>query len=65
MLRLGLEAGVGDAEVVVAAELEEALPILVHLPNAVVTQTRWLGAVVCTNPGVEIANDGALVEALH
>ena len=37
VLRLGLEVGVGDAQVVVAAELEEALSILVHLPNAVVT----------------------------
>ena len=54
---LGLEVGVGDAEVVVAAELEEALPILVHLPNAVVTQTRWPGAVVCANSGLEIAKD--------
>ena len=32
VLRLGLEVGVGDAEVVVAAELEEALPILVIFP---------------------------------
>lgn len=41
MVRLGLEVGVGDVEIVVAAELEEALSIFIHLPNAVVTQTGW------------------------
>ena len=44
-------------QVVVEAELEEALPILVHLSSAQVTQTRWPGAVVCANSGVEIAKD--------
>ena len=43
MLRLGLEVGAGDAEVVVAAELEEAMSNLIHLPNAIVTQTGWPG----------------------
>ena len=42
----------------VAAELEEALSILVHLPSAVVTQTGWPGAVVrTTNSGVEIVEN--------
>ena len=57
VLRLDLEVSVGDAEAVVAAELEVALSILVHLPNAVVTQTGWPGAVVCANSGVEITKD--------
>ena len=57
MLKLGLEVGVGDAEVVVAAELEEALSILVHLPNAVVTQVGWPEAMACAISGVEIAEN--------
>ena len=40
VLGLGLEKHVGDAEVVVAAEFEKSLPVLVHLPDAMVTQTQ-------------------------
>ena len=57
VLRLGLKVGVGDPEIVMAAELEEVLSILNHLSNAVVTWTGWPGAVVSTNSGVEIAKD--------
>ena len=53
LLRLGREVGVGDVEVAVTAELEEALSILIHLSNEVVTQTGWSGAVVCTNSFAE------------
>ena len=59
-MRLGLthlEVSVGDAEVVAAVELKETLSILIHLPNAIVTQTGWPEAVVSTNSGVEIAEN--------
>lgn len=38
----------------VSAELEETLPIHVHLTNAMVTQAGWPGVVVCTNSCVEV-----------
>ena len=57
LLGLGLEVGVGDAEAVVAAELEEALSILICLPNAIVTQAGCPGAVVSSNSGFEITEN--------
>ena len=55
MLWLGLEEGVCDAEMVQCAELKEALAIVVHLANAVMTETISPGIVICTHSGIEIA----------
>ena len=54
MLWLGLKEGVGDAQMVQCAELKEALTVVVHLADAVMTEAIRPGVVVCSHSGVEI-----------
>ena len=57
MLGLGVEKGVCDAEIMMAAEFKQALSISIHASNAKVTQTGWPSCVVSAHSGVEISKD--------
>ena len=57
MLWLGLEEGVGHAETVVGAELQQALPVVIDLANSKVPKTGRPGVVVGTHPSIEVSQD--------
>ena len=57
MLRLRVEEGVSDAETVMAAKLQQALPIFIQAPCAKLTHTGGPGVVIGTHSSVEITKD--------
>lgn len=57
MLWLGVEEGVGDAQMVEAAQLQHTLSIVVHLPNTEVAKARFPGVVICSYPSIEVTQD--------
>ena len=57
MLGLGVEKGVRDAEVMVAAEFKQALSVFIHASNTKVTQTGRPSRAVSAHSGVEISKD--------
>ena len=51
MLWLSLEVGVGHAEAMVRAKLQEALPILIHLSNSKLCKAEGPRVMIGTNSG--------------
>lgn len=56
MLGLCVKEGVGDAEIVVTAELLE-LSIFVQLPNSKVAHVGWPRAEISNNSGVKLSKE--------
>jgi len=57
VLWLRLEIGVGHAEAMIIAKLQQALPILVYLANSKGTQAVRPRVMVCTYSGFEVARE--------
>ena len=60
MLWLRPKVGVGDAQVVIGAQLEQSLSILVHLTHAELSQAGGSRVVICTHSGIEVAQESDL-----
>ena len=61
MLRLGLEEGVSDAQVVKDTEFEQSLSILIHFPHSKRTKARGPQVIVCTHSGIEVAQENTFL----
>ncbi len=59
-LRLGLEEGVGDAQVVEGAKLEQSLAIVVHLADSKLSKARGPCVVIGAHSGVEVTQEDQL-----
>jgi len=57
VLWLRLEIGVGHAEAMIIAKLQQALPILVYLANSKGTQAGRPRVMACTYSGFEVARE--------
>ena len=54
MLGLRPKVGVGDAQVMVSAQLEQSLSILVHFTHAELSNAGGPRVVICTHSGIEV-----------
>ena len=61
MLRLGLEEGVSDAQVVKDTEFKQLLSILIHFPHSKRTKARGPQVIVCTHSGIEVTQENKLL----
>ena len=61
-LELGLrpKVGVGDAHVMVSAQLEQSLSILVHFTHAELSKAGGPRVVICAHSGIEVAQENNL-----
>ena len=57
VLGLGVKEHVADTQGMVAAQLEQALPVLIHLPYSKLTNPGWPGVVISTHSGVDVTRD--------
>ena len=57
MLGLRPKVGVGDAQVMVSAQLEQSLSILVHFTHAELSNAGGPRVVICTHSGIEVAQE--------
>ena len=57
MLRLGLEEGVSDAQVVKDTVFKQSLSILIHFPHSKRTKARGPRVIVCTHSGIEVTQE--------
>ena len=60
MLGLRPKVGVGDAQVMVSAQLEQSLSILVHFTHAELSNAGGPRVVICTHSGIEVAQENKL-----
>ena len=60
-MRLGLEEGVSNAQVVKDTEFEQSLSILIHFPHPKRTKARGPCIIVCTHCGIEVTQENKLV----
>ena len=61
VLRLGLEEGVSDAQVVKDTEFKQSLSILIHFPHSKRTKARGPQVIVCTHSGIEVGQENELL----
>ena len=61
VLRLGLEEGVSDGQVVKDTEFEQLLSILIHFLHSKRTKARGPQVVVCTHSGIEVDQENKLL----
>ena len=61
VLRLGLEEGVSDVQVVKDTECEQSLSILIHFPHSKRTKARGPRVIVCTHSGIEVTQENKLL----
>ena len=60
MLGLCPKVGVGDAQAMVSAQLEQSLSILVHFTHAELSNAGGPRVVICTHSGIEVAQANKL-----
>ena len=60
MLRLRPKVGVCDAQVMVSAQLEQSLSILVHFTHAELSKAGGPRVVICAHSGIEVAQENKL-----
>ena len=60
MLGLRPKVGVGDAQVMVSAQLEQSLSILIHFTHAELSKAGGPHVVICAHSGIEVAQQNKL-----
>ena len=60
VLGLRQEVGVGDAQVMVSAQIEQSLFILVHFTHAELSNAGGPRVMICTHSGMEVAQENKL-----
>ena len=60
MLGLRPKVGVGDAQVMVSAQLEQSLSILIHFTHAELSKAVGPRVVICAHSGIEVAQQNKL-----
>ncbi len=61
MPRLRPKVGVGDAQVMVSAQLEQSLSILVHFTHAELAKAAGPHVVICAYAGIGVAQENKLL----
>ena len=60
MLELRPKVGVGDAQVMVNAQLERSLSILIHFTHAELSKAAGPRVVICAHSVIEVAQENKL-----